>query len=120
MKYFNLMHITGLRFVNYLILMLLCYHQIRRRMNLTGSFVPFLQVFFMAFATGICSFIFFSGFLFIYTRFDPQLSNLFAQSATGSPLATPSAIILIEGSGVSVIVALIVMLFFSQFEEGKP
>jgi hypothetical protein len=89
-------------------------------MKRIGSNVPFLQVFFMAFATGICSFVFFSAFLFVYTRFDPQLSSLFAQSSIGSPLATPSAIILIEGSGVSIIIALVIMLFFSQYDEDKP
>src|SRR5688572_20244900 len=72
MKIFNLLHITELRMINYVILCFVCLYQIKKWVSETESFVPFLQVFCTAFFTGVCSFIFFSLFLFIYTRFDIQ------------------------------------------------
>lgn len=117
MKLINLMHVTELRMMNYVILCLVCLYQIKKWISKTGSYVPFLQVFCTAFFTGILSFLFFSIFLFVYARFDTQLNELFAQNTPESFRLMPTAIILFEGSAVSIITALINLQYFRRYEE---
>lgn len=119
MKMFNLMHITELRMVNYVLLCLLCIYQIKRWVNKTGSYIPFLQVFCTALFTGILSFMFFCAFLFVYTKFDTELNELFVQNAPETFRFLPSIVIFFEGSAASIIVALINLQFFRRYEEGE-
>jgi hypothetical protein len=119
MKMLNLMHITELRFFNYVLLCVVCIYQIKRWVNKTGAFVPFLQVFFTALFTGIGSFLFFSAFLFVYTKFDTQLNELFVQNTPAPFRFLPSVLILFEGSAASIIVALINLQYFRRYEEGE-
>src|ERR1043166_6978904 len=79
MKLMNLMHVTELRWFNYVFLCLLCIYQIKRWIRKTGNYVPFLQVFSISFFTGIFSFVLFSVFLDIYSRFDPEMEKLFIE-----------------------------------------
>jgi hypothetical protein len=119
MKVFNLMHVTELRMVNYVILCLVCIYQMKRWIHKTGSYIPFLQVFFTAFFTGVASFVFFTAFLFAYTRLDAELNELFIQNAPDTFRFLPSIIILFEGSAISIITALINLQYFRRYEEGE-
>ena len=119
MKMLNLMHITELRMVNYVILCLICMYQIKRWVFKTGAYVPFLQVFCTALFTGICSFAFFSAFLFVYTRFDNDLNELFIQNTNTFLSSLPTVIVFLEGSAISIIVALINLQYFRRYEEGE-
>lgn len=119
MKAFNLMHITQLRFVNYLILLFACMYQIKSWINKNGTYVPFLQVFCDTFFTGIWSFVLFTIFLFIYSRFDAQLAELFSKHASAYSEGIPSVVIAFEGSAVSIIIAFINMQYFRRYEEGE-
>lgn len=119
MKLINLMHVTELRMVNYVLLCLICIYQIKRWVNKTGSYIPFLQVFFTAFFTGLFSFVFFCVFLLVYTKFDTELNELFVQNAPATFRFLPSIVIFFEGSAASIIVALINLQYFRRYEEGE-
>jgi hypothetical protein len=119
MKMLNLMHVTELRMINYLILCLVCLYQIKRQVNKAGAYVPFLQVFFTTFFTGLFSFFLFSVFLFAYTRFDIELGELFVQHVPLSLRQLPTAVILFEGSAASIIVGFINLQYFRRYEEGE-
>src|SRR5687768_13551767 len=72
MKAAGLMDVTGLRVVNYLFLFFVCFFGIKRWVNQTEHFVPFLTVFLTAFFTGVLSFVLFCIFLMFYARFDAE------------------------------------------------
>ena len=119
MKMLNLMRVTELRMVNYVILCVVCLYQLKRWVNKEEAFVPFLTVFFTSLFTGIFSFLLFSAFLFVYTRFDAELNELFIQNTPVSFSFLPTAIILFEGSAASIVVALINLQYFRRYEEGE-
>lgn len=119
MKLAGLMEITGLRVVNYFMLFFVCFFGIKKWVSQTEHFIPFLTVFLTALFTGIFSFLIFSVFLMIYSRFDPNLTDLFHRHAPDTLRAVPSAIILFEGSAVSIITAFINMQYFRRYEEGE-
>ena len=119
MKAANLMQVTQLRLVNYLFLFLVCMHQIKSHMNVTGTFVPFLKVFGITFFTGVWSFLLYSLFLFVYSRFDTKLTELFVVHTPAYLKDVPSVVILFEGSAVSIMVAFITMQYFRRYEEGE-
>jgi hypothetical protein len=119
MQALNLMHITGLRVVNYAALFVVCFAGIRRWVYRSGHFVPFLTVFMTALATGVLSFVFFCIFLLIYSGFNSDLNDLFNTHAPDALRAIPSVIILFEGAAVSIVVAFINMQYFRRFEEGE-
>jgi len=118
MKALNLLHVTELRMVNYVILCLVCIYQIKRWVYKTGAYVPFLQVFFTALFTGIASFIFFSIFLYVYARFDTAFNEMFVRNIPESLRFFPSIVIVSEGSAMSIIVAFINLQYFRRYEEG--
>ncbi|HXB41860.1 MAG TPA: hypothetical protein VNZ49_15065 [Bacteroidia bacterium] len=119
MQAFNLLHITQLRVVNYIILWLVCIYQVKKWITKNGTYVPFLQVLGATFFTGIWSFLLFSIFLFFYTRYNTYLAELFIKHTEGFTGDIPSVVILFEGSGVSIIVAFINMQYFRRYEEGE-
>lgn len=119
MKMLNLMHITELRMVNYVILCLVCLFQIKRWINKTGSYVPFLQVYLTALSTGIFSFALFSIFLFLYSRYDIELNELFIKNSGETLRTFPTIVVFFEGSAISIIVAFINLQYFRRFEEGE-
>ncbi|MGZ3900581.1 MAG: hypothetical protein ACXVP4_10545, partial [Bacteroidia bacterium] len=119
MKLAGFLEVTELRMVNYVILCLVCLYEIRKWVKNRETYVPFLQVFGTAFFTGLWSFFLFSVFLFIYSKFDSQLSALFAQQRMVVFNNMPSIMIFFEGSAVSIIVALINLQYFRRFEEGE-
>ena len=119
MKMLNLMHITELRMVNYVILCLVCLFQIKRWVTKTGAYVPFLQVYLTALGTGIFSFALFSIFLFFYSRYDIELNELFIQNSGETLRTFPTVVVFFEGSAISIIVAFINLQYFRRFEEGE-
>lgn len=119
MKLVGLLEVTELRMVNYVILCLVCMYEIRKWVKEREVYVPFLQVFGTAFFTGLWSFFLFSIFLFVYAKFDPQLTELFAHQPMVVFSNFPSIMIFFEGSAVSIIVALINLQYFRRFEEGE-
>ena len=119
MKVAGLIHVTELRMINYVILCLVIIYQIKRWVFKTGAYVPFLQVFFTALFTGITSFVFFSVFLFLFTRLDPEFNALFIQHTPQAFLFFPTITILCEGAAVSIIVAFINLQYFRRYEEGE-
>lgn len=119
MKLAGFLEVTELRMVNYVILCLVCMYEIRKWVRDRETYVPFLQVFCTAFFTGLWSFFLFSVFLFVYAKFDPQLTALFAQQPMVVFNNFPSIMIFFEGSAVSIIIALINLQYFRRFEEGE-
>jgi len=119
MKVAGFLEVTELRMVNYVILCLVCLYEIRKWVKNRETYVPFLQVFGTAFFTGLWSFFLFSVFLFVYSKFDAQLSALFAQQHVALFHNVPSILIFFEGSAVSIIVALINLQYFRRYEEGE-
>ncbi len=119
MKSISLMQVTGFRLINYVMLCIVCLYQINQWINQTGSYVPFLKVFFTAFFTGVWSFIVFTFFLFIYGEFNTHLTELFVRNVSGVFTSVPFIVILLEGIGVSVIIALINVQYFLKYEKGR-
>lgn len=119
MQAFNLLHVTELRGVNYLILWMACIFQVRRWMKKRGTFVPFLQVLSSSLFTGIWSFALYCIFLSLYARYNPYLAGLFVEHAQGFGGDFPTIIVFFEGSGVSIIIAFINMQYFRRYEEGE-
>ena len=119
MKFAGLMEVTGLRAVNYLFLFFVCFIGIKKWVSQTEHYVPFLTVFLTALLTGVFSFLLFCIFLMIYSRFDPELTDLFHRHAPDTLRSVPSALILFEGSAVSIITAFINMQYFRRYEEGE-
>ncbi len=119
MKLVGLVHVTELRFVNYLILFFVCFKLIKGWIKETGSYVMFLQVLGTSLFTGVWSFILFSSFLYIYSQFNKELAELFVQRSMGMFSTAPSIIILFEGAAASIIVAFINMQYFRRYEEGE-
>jgi hypothetical protein len=119
MKSLNMLEASGFRIVNYILLWLISFIQVKKRINDRHAYVPFLQVFCTVFFTGTLSFIFFSAFLFIYALSDPLITKLLINNQHAVILSAPSVIILFEGTGASIIIALINMVYFTRYEEGE-
>jgi hypothetical protein len=117
MKALNLMHVTELRMVNYVLLCFVCFYQLKRWVRQTSGYIPFLQVFITAFFTGVISFLFFGAFLFLYTRADAELNELFVQHTPAAFRFLPAFVIVSEGTAMSIVVALINMQYFRRYEE---
>lgn len=119
MRVFNLMETTELRMVNYFIMWAVTFFQIKKWIKETGKHIPFLQVYCVVFFTGVFSYFLFSVFLFLYAHMDPYVAGILAKHAAGLMQSMPSVIVLFEGAGASIIIALINMIYFSRYEEGE-
>ncbi len=117
MKSISLMEVTGFRLFNYVILCLMGLYQINRWINQTGSYVPFLQVFFTVFFTGVLSFILFTVFLVIYSKYNIHMQELFVKKVSGAFTTVPFVVILLEGISMSTLIALINMQYFLKYEK---
>lgn len=116
-KYFNMLHITGLRTVNYLILALLSFVQIKRLMKIGQGFPTFLEAMCVPFVTGTIAFFLFAIFLFIYSFIDPFFLSLFVIDVDYLDRLVPSFLVFFEGSGISIIVGLIMMEYADMLAE---
>jgi|GEM_PF-961559 len=114
-KYTGLLHVTGLRTVNYVMLPFLCIWQIRVLVKKFDGFIPFLEALCITFLTGTVSFFLFSIFLFAYSFFDPYLNSLFIMDAGDMPRIIPCLLVFFEGSGISIIIGLIIMEYSARF-----
>ena len=118
-KYLNLLHIRTLRIFNYVALTLISLYQVHHWIKKSGGYIPFLEVFFTVLFTGAFSFAILGIFIFIYSFSDPYLTELFIVSSNDHSKLVPAIVVFFEGSGASIIVSLIVMLYASKFEEGE-
>lgn len=116
-KYFNLLHITGLRTVNYVFLTVFSFVQIKRLMKLGHGYLPFLETLCIPFITGTLSFFFFAVFLFFYSFIDPFLISLFVIDIDYLDRLVPSFLVFFEGSGISIIIGLIMMEYADLLAE---
>jgi hypothetical protein len=117
LKYFNVNDLTGLRIGNYVILGLVSLFQTHQLIKQKNGYVPFLQSFFITLFTGACSFFFFAIFVFIYSRCDPYLPVLFNMESTDLNKSISAILVFVEGSGGSIIVALITMFYANRYED---
>jgi hypothetical protein len=118
-KYLNFLNITSLWIVNYVTLTLISLYQVHKLVKQSGGYVPFLQTFCMIFFTGSWSFILFGIFIFIYAWFDPYLNQLFDMDADSQSRLVSAILVFFEGSGASIIIALIAMFYSSRYEDGE-
>ncbi|MES2679067.1 MAG: hypothetical protein V4635_04245 [Bacteroidota bacterium] len=118
-KYLNLLHFWGLRITNYVIVTLISIYQVNRLIRNNGGYVPFLKAFVLTLFTGIFSFMLFAAFIYVYSFFDPYLAKMFITGSDDSNRLIPAMIVFFEGSGASIIVALIAMVYASRFEDGE-
>jgi|ERR1700757_4678399 len=118
-KYLNFLNITSLWIVNYATLTLISLYQVHKLVKQSGGYVPFLQIFCIIFFTGSWSFILFGIFIFIYAWFDPYLNQLFDMDADSQSKLVSAILVVFEGSGASIIIALIAMFYSSRYEDGE-
>lgn len=118
-KYLNLLHVWGLRMSNYAVLIFVCIWQVRHWVKSRRGYVPFLEAFFTALFTGSLASVLFGAFIFVYSLSDPYLAPMYVADAGLQSLVIPPVMLVVEGAGASIIVALIVMLYASRFEEGE-
>ncbi|HOZ86711.1 MAG TPA: hypothetical protein PL029_03085 [Bacteroidia bacterium] len=118
-KYLNLLHFWGLRITNYVIISVVSIYQVNRLIRNNGGYVPFLQAFVLTFITGIFSFMLYAAFIYTYSFFDPYLAEMFITGSVHDNRLMPAIIVFFEGSGASIIVALIAMVYASRFEDGE-
>lgn len=122
MQLLNLIHVTELRLVNYVVLFLAGFYQLKRLFDNGKTRVSYLQGFGTVFFTGIFSYLIFALFLYFYVRLDHQLEMLFWENIPIDPiysLPLPFITIFFEGSAISIIVALILMQYYRKYEEGE-
>lgn len=113
-KYTGLLHITGLRAVNYVILAILSLLQIRRLIRRFHGYIPFLEALTITFITGTLSFFLFSLFIFGYSFVDPYLNSLFIMDIGDMSRLIPPLLVFFEGSGISIIIGLITMEYAAR------
>ncbi|PBQ34060.1 hypothetical protein CNR22_20515 [Sphingobacteriaceae bacterium] len=116
-KYTGLLHITGLRTVNYVFLTVFSLLHINRLIKELKGYIPFLQVMSITFFTGTISFFLFSIFLFFYSFSDPYLNSMFIMDTEGMSRLVPPLLVFFEGSGISIIVGLITMIYSEKFSD---
>ena len=118
-KYLNLLHISGLRMLNFFPLAFVSMYQVHYLVKNNNGYIPFLQVFTNTFFTGTFSFLLFSVFLFFYTWFDPYMEPLYFDVAQGSNRFIPAFLLFAEGSGGSIIVAMVIMKYANRYADSE-
>lgn len=114
-KYTGLLHVTGLRTINYVILAFFSIWQVRRLVKRFNGYIPFLEALTITFITGTLSFFMFSIFIFGYSFFDPYLNSMFIMDVGNMGRLVPPLLVFFEGSGISIIIGLIVMEYAARF-----
>ncbi len=117
-KYFNLLHFSGLRMLNYITLFLISLYEINRWVKQIGTYIPSLYAFSTIFFTGALSFFFFTGFIFTYSLFNADVTELYFDTY-GKINSSSSVLIFFEGLAGSMIVALIAMMYSDRYEDGE-
>lgn len=117
-KYLNVLHITGLRMLNYVLFTFISFYQLHHLIKKYKGYLPFLQVYMISLFTGAASFFLFAVFIFFYTWFDPYLNDLYLD-VSDSNRFIPALLIFFEGTGGSIIVAFIVMKYANRYADGE-
>jgi hypothetical protein len=118
-KYLNFKNITSLRVVNYVALILVSLFQIHNLIKRKNGYIPFLESFGLIFFTGTWSFMLFSAFIYIYSWCDPYLHELFIMDSSSQNKLVAAMLVFFEGSGGSLIIALITMFYSGMYEDGE-
>jgi hypothetical protein len=113
----GLLHLSGLRMLNYITLGFVCCYQIDRWVKKGGVHESFLQAFLIAFVTGSVSFVFFAAFIFIYSLTDPYFMSLYFNNSDGTIKMAPFIIIFFEGSAGSIIVGLVAAMYSEKYKD---
>jgi len=116
---FGLLHLSGLRMLNFVTLGLICCYQVSHWVKQGGGYLPFLESFVTGFITGTFSFVLFAIFIFLYSLSDPYFAKLYFNEPDGTLKIVPSIILFFEGSGGSLIIGLITMMYSEQYKETK-
>jgi hypothetical protein len=119
LRFFNLLHVWGLRMANYAIFCVISMYQVRHWIKQYKGYVRFLKVFAVSLTTGAAAFTMFAVFLFIYSWFDPYLNEMYVTHSIGQQRLIPSVIVFFEGTGGSIIIALIAAIYASRYEDGE-
>ncbi len=117
LKWFNLMHFSGLRMLNYVIFFLLSLYQVKRRVKHAGKYTPSIQALGIIFLTGAWSFLLLAGFILAYSLADPYITEQYFNTY-GKLNSTSSFLIFFEGVAGSTIVALIAMIYADMYKDG--
>ena len=117
-RYFNLLHYSGLRMLNYVTFFILSLYQINRWVKQIGAYVPSLQAFVVVFFTGAWSFLLFTCFIFACSLFDPYITELYF-NMYGKLNSSSSFLIFLEGLAGSIIIAMIAMMYSDRYEDGE-
>ena len=118
-KYLNFKDITGLRVINYLALTLVSLYQLHSLMKKRHGYIAFLDSFCLTFFTGTWAFMLFSAFIYIYSWCDPYLHELFIMDSTAQNKLVAAMLVFFEGSGGSIIIALIAMFYSGIYQDGE-
>lgn len=118
-KYLGLLHFWGLRVTNYVVFIVSSLVQLRRLIARDQAVIPFLGSFILVLFTGVVAFALYAVFIFIYSFADPDLAEMFITGADQAGHLTPAVIVFFEGSGASIVVALVGMVYTSRFEDGE-
>ena len=118
-KYLNFKDITGLRVINYVALTLVSLYQIHNLIKQRHGYMPFLDSFCLTFFTGTWSFMLFSAFIYIYSWCDPYLHELFIMDSSSQNKLVAAMLVFFEGSGGSIIIALIAMFYAGRYQDGE-
>jgi len=115
---FNLLQFSGLRMLNYVSLFLISLYQIKRWVKQIGTYIPPLQAFCAIFFTGSWSFMLFSGFIFVYSLFDPYVTELYFNTY-GQLQSWSALLIFFEGVAGSMVITMITMMYSNRYENGE-
>lgn len=118
-KYLNFRDITGLRLINYFALTIISLYQIHRLVKLKHGYIPFLNTFCLIFFTGTWAFMLFSAFIYVYSWLDPYLHELFIMDSNSQNKLVAAMLVFFEGSGGSIIIALIAMFYAGRYQDGE-
>jgi uncharacterized BrkB/YihY/UPF0761 family membrane protein len=119
MRIFNVLHVTGLKMINYVSFCLIGLYQIKKIAQDGEMRFSFLKGFSLIFFTGIFSFLLFAIFIFIFSQIDSSLNNVYFHFAEGDQQITPFILVFFKGSAASIIIALIVAIYSEKFSDKK-
>jgi hypothetical protein len=118
MRLLNILHVYGVEMINYIALCIICFYQTKIRFRSQG-YLSFLSTFGITFFTGAVSFFLFAIFIYVYSRLDPFLNQIYLHIPNNNQQLTPFILIFFEGSAASVIVSLIVALYAEKLKGKK-
>jgi len=119
LRWFNLLHFSGLRLLNYVTLFFISIYQIKHWIKETGGYIPSLQAFAVVFLTGTWSFVLLGAGVYAYSFLDPYITELYFNTYGKLNASISSFLIFFEGSSGSLIVGLVTMMYASRYQDGE-